>query len=205
MEKYHYGDRVKIISNKSKYCGRMATVARHVHNYYGTWVAVVPDDSIYYLNGDKSKYLRLRPESIKFISEGDMNMGKLTGFKRIAVIEQGDYCRKSYHYALYDDDIEIGDHVLVTGVASDKIYTIKDIIEVSNEESFNNITAEVMCKVDLTKYNNRKDKRKAATELRKQMDKKRKEIEAKKNDEYYASIDSEYAEMLSELKDLQSY
>ena len=132
----------------------------------------------------------------------DNRMAKLTGFNKVAVIEQGcGYNTKDYFYALYDDNIYPGDKVLVSGSASGQIWTVKDIVY---EDTFanKNIMAEVICKVNTYKYDERCANRKKAEELRKQMDKKRKEIEARKDDEYYASLDSEYAEMLAKMKEM---
>lgn len=126
-------------------------------------------------------------------------MAKLSGFKKVARIFIG--C-KDYYYALYDDDICIGDDVLVTGAAKDQIRTVSDILPVSNIGNIN-ITAEVVCKVDLSKFNERCRIRKSKEKLRKELDKKRKEIESKKTDEYYASLDPEYAKMLREFNELE--
>lgn len=200
---YNYGDRVKIISSISKYYGRTATIVREEAGV----VYVVPDHSLYFLKGDRSKCLKLLSTSVEFIGKGEKNMKKLTGFKKIAVIEIGDgNWKKDYHYALYDDDAKPGDKVLVTGRAEGKVYEIKDVIIVddNNKNNFQDIKSEVMCLVDLSKFNERAEKRKEAIKLREQMDKKRKEIEARKNDEYYAELDPEYAEMLTKLKSLQS-
>ena len=130
----------------------------------------------------------------------DNRMAKLTGFNKAAVIEQGcGYNKKDYFYALYDENICPGDKVLVSGSASGQIWTVKDIV---CEDTFanKNITAEVICKVDTSAYNERCANRKEAEELRKKMDKKRKEIEARKDDEYYASIDDDYKAMLEQMK-----
>lgn len=143
----------------------------------------------------------IESRNLKLESE-DNRMAKLTGFNKVAVIEQGTgYSQKDYFYALYDDNIHPGNKVLVSGSASGQIWTVKDIVY---EDTYanKNITAEVICKVDTTDYDNRCKNRKEAEELRKQMDKKRKEIEARKDDEYYASLDSEYAEILAKYKGL---
>lgn len=143
----------------------------------------------------------IESRNLKLESE-DNRMAKLTGFNKVAVIEQGTgYSQKDYFYALYDDNIHPGNKVLVSGSASGQIWTVKDIVY---EDTYanKNITAEVICKVDTTDYDNRCKNRKEAEELRKQMHKKRKEIEARKDDEYYASLDSEYAEMLAKYKGL---
>lgn len=205
IREFRYGDRVRVVSNKSKYYGQMATVVKEIITFTGTDVAIVPDNSsIYCLDGERSKYLRLRKTSVAFIGEGEVSiMAKLEGFKRVASIEQGSsYCKKDYYYALYDDDIKEGDSVLVTGTAQGTIYTVKEIFDVSDPSVYQNITAEIICKVDLSAYEKRVETRKKVVEIRKQMEKKKKEIESRKTDDYYASLDPEYASMLEELREL---
>ena len=151
---------------------------------------------------DKDIKKRFLTESLKYESE-DNRMAKLSGFNKVAVIEQGTgYNQKDYFYALYDDNIYPGDKVLASGSASGLIWTVKDVFEYDETIPTKNITAEVICKVDTSAYDKRCANRKKAEELRKQMDKKRKEIEARKDDEYYASLDSEYAEMLTKMKEM---
>lgn len=137
------------------------------------------------------------------VESEENDMAKLEGFKKVALIEQGTGCyKKDYYYALYDDDIQPGYTVLVTGKASGEVYVVKDVISADDINAPKSITAEVICKVDMTAYNDRVDKRKRVDELRKRMNEKRKEIEARKDDDYYASLDPDYAAMLEEMKSL---
>lgn len=191
------GDRVKVIKQSLDSYGLCGTITKlHVNGYKNSvWVKF---DC--WKNG-KEKELYINKENL-IIERKDVRMAKLTGFNEVAVIEQGTgYSQKDYFYALYDDNIYPGDKVLVSGSASGQIWTVKDIVY---EDTFanKNITAEVICKVNTYKYDERCANRKKAEELRKQMDKKRKEIEARKDDEYYASLDSEYAEMLAKMKEM---
>ena len=75
-------------------------------------------------------------------------MAKLTGFKRVAVIQM---CGADYHFALYDDDIMPGDTVLFTSVRGDQVGKIKNVIsaEVAAVNYSKSITAEVICRVDM--------------------------------------------------------
>ena len=54
---------------------------------------------------------------------------KLTGYKKVAVIEING---KEYFHALYDEDINVGDQVLVSGSMDKKFFVVKEII--SSEE-----------------------------------------------------------------------
>lgn len=131
--------------------------------------------------------------------------------KKIAVIEQniaGRY-KKDYSYALYDDDICVGDTVVVSGLARGQFWKIKQIYEVDslddNVTFGKDITAEVVCKVDITAYEARLNKRKQISELKEEMRKKRREIDRNDADKYYASVNPEYAEMLNKLSELNNY
>ena len=195
---FQVGDRVKVIKQSLDSYGLCGTITKlHVNGYRkSVWVRF---DC--WKNG-KEKELYINKENLR-IEREDFRMAKLTGFNKVAVVEQGcEYNTKDYFYALYNDNISVGDKVLVSGSASGQIWTVKDIFEYAETIPTKNITAEVICKVDTSAYDERCINRKKAEELRKQMDKKRKEIEARKDDEYYASLDSEYAEMLAKMKEM---
>ena len=191
------GDRVVVIKQGLDSYGLCGTITKlHVEKYRNS-VCVKFDK----WKNDREKELCINKANLRKESE-DNRMAKLTGFNKVAVIEQGTgYSQKDYFYALYDDNIYPGDKVLVSGSASGQIWTVKDIVY-DDTYANKNITAEVICKVNTYKYDERCANRKKAEELRKQMDKKRKEIEARKDDEYYASLDSEYAEMLAKMKEM---
>lgn len=148
------------------------------------------------------KTLYFNKKNLHKESEGN-NIAKLTGFNKLAsIVQVNGYEAKEYFYALYDDNICIGDKVLVTGSATGQIWTVSDVVDYDKFVNTNNITAEVICKVDTSDYDKRCANRKKAEELRKQMDKKRKEIEARKDDRYYAALDPEYAAMLEQMKSM---
>lgn len=193
---FQVGDRVKVIKQSLDSYGLCGTITKlHVNGYRNSvWVRF---DC--WKNG-KEKELYINKENLKIESE-DFRMAKLTGYRKVVVIEQGTGCyKKDYFYALYDENIYCGDKVLVTGSASGQIWEVKWVIAKDDPVIKSNITAEVICKVDTSAYDERCANRKKAEELRKQMDKKRKEIETRKDDEYYASLDDDYKAMLEEMK-----
>lgn len=126
---------------------------------------------------------------------------KLTGYSAVAVIRQ---CYSKYHFAIYDDGnvYNPGDKVLVSG--NNCVQTIDSII--SPEEAakiYNkNITAEVICKIDTTAYDERVVKRKEAEKLKKEMDKIIKEIDETKRYEMYISESPELKDMYEKYKKL---
>lgn len=124
---------------------------------------------------------------------------KLTGFNKVAVIEMG--CT-DYHFALYDDDIQAGDDVLVTNNVN--LLKVKEVItrEEARERYSKDIIAEVKCKVDLSAYETRVENRKKAEKLRKEMDKKIAEMDEMNKYVLYAEKNPELAKMLEEYREL---
>jgi hypothetical protein len=127
---------------------------------------------------------------------------KLTGFNKVAVIEYNNTL--DLHYALYDEDIKVGDYVLVTGKLSSQIKKIKDIITLdqARERYKDDIIEEVKCKVDLSAYNKRVNNRIKAAELRIEMDKKIAEMDEMNKYTVYAERNPELAEMLKQYQAL---
>lgn len=194
---FKQGDRVKIISPCSKYAGRYATVA-YIKN---DKVSLYVDNSIYQPG---SGVVQLLTSSVSLVSsnESEVNkMNKLTGFKKLAVIELGG---KDYFFALYDDDIITGNKVLVSGSMSAKFYTVKDVVTIEQmKERFNgDITAEVISKVDTSKYDTRLTNRLKAAELRREMDKKIAEMDEMNKYVLYAEKNPELAQMLADYRNL---
>lgn len=134
--------------------------------------------------------------------ESEERKMKLTGFNKVAVIEYNNTL--DLHYALYDEDIKAGDHVLVTGKLSSQIKQIKNIITLdeARETYKDDIIEEVKCKVDLSAYDQRVKNRIKAAELRKEMDKKIAEMDEMNKYTVYADRNPELAKMLEEYKEL---
>lgn len=201
VKKYSYkkGDRVEIVSERSKYKGYYATVIDEYFNYYGNYVRLFVDNTDYQKG---NKYLTLVKTSVRpiFTNKGELSM-KLSGFKNVAVIE---IAGKDYYYALYDEDIKAGDDVLVTGTCSISILTVKEVVtaEEAREKCTKDICSEVKCKVDLSAYNERVKNREEATKLRKKMDEEIKKMDELNKYEMYADKNPALKEMLEQLKTL---
>lgn len=131
----------------------------------------------------------------------EMNMGKLTGFKAVAVVKQG---YGTYHFAIYDDGVDYlpGDKIMVSG--QDNILTIEEVIspEMAEQRYKGSITAEVIGMVDTSLYETRVAKRKEADELKKSMDKAIKEMQEVDKYEMYAKQNPALKEMLNKYKSL---
>lgn len=130
----------------------------------------------------------------------EINM-KLTGFNKVAVIEM-EY--STYYFALYDEKIEAGDTVLVSGAAQNKLHTVSDVISVEDARSrySKEITAEVICKVDMTDYEKRVSDRKEAEKIKNEMNRVIKQMDEVNKYEVYAQNNPALAEMLCKYKEL---
>ena len=199
VKKYMFkkGDRVQILSNTSKYKGQYGTVAYDAGSY---------SVKVHIDGRNLDSPIEYTHKGVKLIKNDtyeseEFKMAKLTGFKRVAVIE---IANTNYYYALFDEDINAKDTVLVSGSASNKILSVKEIItpEEVKEKFSKEITAEVMCKVDLSSYNKRVENRKKAEELRKEMDKKIAEMDVMNKYTMYAERNPELAKMLESYREL---
>ena len=140
------------------------------------------------------------------IDEENKQMAKLTGYYAVAVIEEGTgCCKKDYYYAVFDDGItyKAGDQVLVSGCNKD-VLTIKEILTVPEAEvkCNKNITAEIICRVDTSAYDQRIENRKKAEKLKKDMDAVIKQMDVTKKYERYAADNPELAALLDQYKEL---
>ena len=140
------------------------------------------------------------------LNEENEQMAKLTGYYAVAVIEEGTgYCKKDYYYAIFDDGntYKAGDQVLVSGCNKD-VMTIKEILTVPEAEAgfTKNITAEIICRVDTSAYDQRVENRKKAEKLKKDMDAVIKQMDVTKKYEVYAAENPELAVLLDQYKEL---
>lgn len=179
----------------SKYSDRYGTVVETWFDLcnYDLKVEIIAQDGLSYTYYEYDLYLIEKKE--------DKQMAKLTGFSKVAVIRQGSL---DYHFAIYDDgySYEPGNKVMVSG--DDKVKTINEIItpEEAAERFKKNITAEVICPVDTSAYDERVNKRKAAEDLKKKMDDAIKKMDEEYKYEMYAEKNAELKEMLDTYKKL---
>lgn len=181
-----------------KYWGRTGTIVAVTFNTYAF------EDIIYKIDFGEDNYLNVTHNYFDFIDEKENeNMAALTGYKAVAVIKQG-YYNKDYHFAIYEDgtDYQPGDMVKVSG--GNGFDVIKEIItpEEAHERFKKNITAEVICKVDTTAYDERVRKRKEAAEIKKEMDKVIKQMDERMKYEIYAEENPELKDMLRKYMEL---
>ena len=140
--------------------------------------------------------------SLKLIKKGkgeeDM---ELKGNFKIAIVNfiQG-YNTKDYEFALYDEDVKVGDMVVCDTTQGYNIAKVKNIIEQDDYCGF--VTKEIVCKCDFKPFENRKKNRERKAELKKKLDKAVQENQnlmiykaLAKDNESIASLLKEYEEL----------
>lgn len=129
-------------------------------------------------------------------------MTKLTGYNKVAVVKIG--CI-TYHLAIYEDGFEYqpGDKVYTSGQC-DKVVLIDDIIspEEAAQRLNGNITAEVICKIDTSAYDERVNKRKIADKIKKKMDVMIEKMKETNKYEMYAERNPDLKNLLNSYKKL---
>lgn len=140
------------------------------------------------------------------LNEENRQMAKLTGYYAVAVIEEGTgCCKKDYYYAIFNDGstYKAGDQVLVSGCNKD-VLTIKEILTVPEAEvrCAKNITAEIICRVNTSAYDQRVENRKKAEKIKKDMEAVIRQMDTTKKYEMYAAENPELAVLLDQYKEL---
>ena len=182
----------------SKYSDRYGTVV-------STWMGLCNyEPKVEIIAQDGLSYTYNEYDLVLISKKEDKQMAKLTGYKQVAAIKQK---YGTYYYAVYDDGRKYypGDKVIVSGAANGTVQTIEEIIdleEAANRMGNKNITAEIISYVDMSAYEERVEKRKAAEKLKKAMDKVIKEMDETNRYEMYAERNPELKKMLDTYKKL---
>ena len=148
--------------------------------------------------------LTTTPEAIKqyvnlrFGNKEDEEMNKMyiKGYK-IAV------CDKNAKFALYEDDVNVGDHVLVKNKFDGKeiIVTVCEIFK-DQEVDDAALNGEVICKILYAAYEHRQERLRKICKIKKAMAKKRAELNELAVYKALAAQSPEMADMLKELEEL---
>lgn len=186
-------------------------VSHKFANKYGTvtgtwWDRDFGESKIAMIAQDGFQYHFNEDELIVISKKEDNQMAKLIGYKQVAAIKQGG---STYYYAIFDDGRKYypGDKVLVSGVANGVVQKIEEIItpeEAAIRMGNKSIISEVIAYVDTSSYEERVEKRKEATELKKKMDQVIKEMDENNKYELYAERNPELKEMLETYKKLMA-
>ena len=191
---FKVGDSVEVINKRLQSCGLIGTITASHHNANSSFVMFNN------WNGKGEKELLIQNKNLKF--KGDKSMA-VKGNYNVAMVKfiQGYNVSKEYAFALFDNDADVGDYILCDTSQGYNIGKITKIIP-QNEYSGCTVTKEIICKVDFTNFEKRKELRKQKETLKKQMDKMVKDNQelflyqalAEKNDEMAAML-AKYREL----------
>ena len=204
MCNFKKGDKVEVISHCQTY-GKVGKVWAISYSCYGNYITVKFD------NGLKRSYnensLILYNEQNNITTKGDNNM--ITGNYKVAMVKfvQGTNTVKGYAFALFDETIEVNDLVLCDTANGYSVAKVTDIIvkeDYTPSYDAEKVRKEIICKVDFTDFEARKEAREKKNKIKKQMD------EMLKNNQeliLYQAIAKEnpaMAELLEEYKSLSN-
>jgi hypothetical protein len=193
------GDKVQILpyaGYSNKYTGCIGLVER---NPQKSSIGIKLDD--YFNKASQYGVFWFQKESLKLINERNSNE-MLSGYK-VATINfvDGNNSNQNYYYAVYGDSIKPNDYVVVQtghhGMTVAKIIAIEDT-------GLDRVACnrEVIDRIELKYYNNRKEKAAKIKELKNKMDTKVKELQANAIYEMLAEKDPDLKNMLDEMKQL---
>lgn len=102
---------------------------------------------------------------------------ELNGYEEVAVVKfiEGTNTTKVYHFALYNREVNVGDHALVksnNGYGGSN-FGVVQVVGIGAAAEFTGTapTAEIICKVNMDDYTKRVEIRKEREVLKKKMDK----------------------------------
>lgn len=192
------GDRILVVNPPDRYgflAGATGVVERIWKGNSMTPFGILVDG----VDNAKSKYgiFWMSKGSIKLFKE-EKGMNKGFAVATVKFLD-GSNTNRGYAYALYDNGITAGDIVVVHtghhGMALARITTL-------DEQSYTDVQygREVICKVDLTAFNERKEKTKKIAALERKMQEKIAEVQAAALYEMMAEKSPELRAMLDEYK-----
>lgn len=202
--KYVEGDRIIVTSTGSTFYQKIGTVL--YSNAWNKTVTVVldafPNNHFCFMEDSISKS---NIESMKENKNMDKVVVTIPGNYEVAICSfLNSSSDQLYAYALFDGCATVGDHALVQSNNKYGVVYIKNIVSKNDHEAAGGhpVTNEIICKVDFSSIERRKEQRKRKEELRKQMDKLVKENQELILYQALAEKSPEMAELLNEYKSL---
>lgn len=196
--KVSVNERVTILpyaSYKGKYTNEAGTVLRVYENTVGVKLDNFTNKSSQY------GVFWFKPSEIQITESEDYVMQDdfiVVGVQFLDAGENG----KKYMYALYDTAIQVGDTVVVKtghhGLGLAKVVSLED-----GRQAEVHCGREVICKVDMTAYEERREKARKLAELKRKMDVKVQQLQQTAIYELLSEKDPELAALLQEFKNLQ--
>ena len=193
--KFEIGDRVRVISD-CKTQGKVGIVTNYNESEYSRirWVTVQ-------LDGCENKHIYNEMSLIKEDESEVHNIVALTGNFKIARVQflYGYNKDKIYNFALFDNDIVEGDFVLCD---TQNGYHVAKVVGIEIKSVGVTVTKEIVCKVDFSKFEHRKEVRKQKVELKTKLDKAIRENQDLILYETVAKSNAQVAELLAQYKAL---
>lgn len=199
MNKFQKGDVVQVTSHCQSH-GKIGQVVRYIDcSSYGLYKYVQVELKSGVTKSYNEKSLVLVDN--KMIFGGNKNM--LVGNYNVAMVKfvKGTNTVKGYAFALFDNNIGVDDLVLCDTSNGYGVARVTEIIPQSEYKGAS-VTKEIICKVDFTDFEVRKENREKAKKLKVEMDKKIKDLQELTLYEMMAAKCPELKEMLDEYKQL---
>lgn len=191
------GDRVEVISDCQSY-GERGTVVDYIRAAYCSDLIKV---RVELDSGNRKKYNELSLKKIEDI-EREVKTMALTGNFNIARVQFIDGYNKDkvYGFALFDKNVTEGDYVLCD---TQNGYNVAKVIGIETIENYGKgVAKEIVCKVDFSAYEHRKEVRKQKTEIKAKLDKAIQENQDLVLYETVAKSNTQVAELLDRYKAL---
>ena len=171
MEKFQYGDKVIVTNENLESCGLIGTITSA--HWSRNAVIVRFED----WHGFGTKEISIK--KINLSKDLDQNLNKIgdkimavKGNYDVAMVKfvQGTNTTKEYAFALFNEFIGVEDLVLCD---TNNGYGVAKVVKIIPQNEYDGmpVTKEVICKVDFSEFEERKERRKQKENLKKQMDK----------------------------------
>lgn len=189
-----YTINMEVINPRKRCYGKIYTISDRIKKYIEANGRIrIGDECVY--RGD----VIITMEEINVNS----NKNEITGNYKVALVNfiTGTCQNIDYAFALYDDGIAINDLVVVDARDTYSIARVKNIIDQSEYVGVK-VTKEIVCKVDFSAYEKRKEDRERSKILKNKMDQLVKQNQELVLYQMIAESNPEMAAMLEEYKKL---
>lgn len=195
---FQIGTEVEVIKKGLQSYGLIGIIMNNHPMNYPNCVVIRFND----WNGKGEKELYIKKENVKLKGVKEM---EVKGNYNVAVVNflQGVNTTKRYCFALFDNSIKVNDCVLCDTANGYGVAKVLDIVP-KTEYVGEKVTKEIICKVDFTDFENRKEARKKMDSIKKQMDKMVKENQELVLYQMLAEKCPEMASLLEEYKQLMT-
>lgn len=169
---FNRGDKVIVIKQGLQSYGEIGIVSESycydtcTYVTFNNWHNTGENKTLYLNNANLEKY-----DVNKYVNGGKNTMA-VNGNYRVATVKflQGMNTSKEYAFALFDNEVYPNDFVLCDTANGYSVARVSGIVH-KNEWEGATVTKEIICKVDFSEFEARKELRKQKEVLKKQMDK----------------------------------